>query len=147
MYAIIGTWKMSFDGVSAAALGLASGGAAGDAVQTAIGQVESNPDFRSVGLGGLPARDGQVYLDSGYMDGDSLRCGAVLSVTDVSSPIACARLLCGRDTNWMLAGESARAFARDCGIALCDMRTEESQAKYREAMKTFSPGDPLRITT
>ncbi|MBR2288838.1 MAG: isoaspartyl peptidase/L-asparaginase [Clostridia bacterium] len=143
MYAIIGTWKMSFDGVSAAARDLASGGSAGDAVQAAIQQVESNPRFRSVGLGGLPARDGQVYLDSGYMDGDSLHCGAVLSATDISSPITCARLLCGRDTNWMLSGESAREFAVSCGIPLRDMRTEESQEAYREAMKTFSPGTPL----
>ena len=64
---------MSYEPVRAAYEMLRSGGAAADAVEYAVSEVERNPAFTSVGLVGLPARDGEVYLDAGWMDGNSLR--------------------------------------------------------------------------
>jgi hypothetical protein len=69
VYTIIGTWKMSLEGVHQGCGLLAGGGTAGDAVTRAITCVEDNPAFVSVGCGGLPDRDGHVMLDAGYMDG------------------------------------------------------------------------------
>ena len=143
MYALIGTWKMSLKGISEGGQLLKEGSPAGDAVACAVMDVEANPAFVSVGYGGLPALDGQVYLDAGYMDGNTLTCGAVLSVTGIASSFAAARGLCGRKTNWMLAGEAARKFALSLGVKECDLRTKESMARYEEAMRTFNPGDPL----
>ena len=45
MYSIIGTWKMSLAGMQRATELLAAGGFAGDAVETAIMDVEDNPEF------------------------------------------------------------------------------------------------------
>ena len=142
-YALVGTWKMSLDGLRDGADLLKDGAPVGDAIETAIRSVEENPSYVSVGYGGLPARDGQVYLDSAYMDGNSLRCGAVLSVTDLSSPIAVSRRLCGRRTNWMLAGDGARAFAQACGIPLRDMRTPASRERWEKAMEHFHETEAL----
>ena len=111
MFQIIGTWKMSFRGIEAAAAGLACGGTAGDAVEQAIIQVEDNPAYISVGYGGLPDRDGHVKTDAAFMDGNTLRAGAVMSVESVANPIRLARRLCGRETNWLLAGRGAEQAA------------------------------------
>ena len=135
MFAMIGTWEMSLQGLVLGGRTMQKGGDAGDAVVEAIQYVESNPDYVSVGFGGLPAIDGQVYLDAAYMNGDTLQCGAILSCTEVSSPVAAARALCGRKTNWMLCGESAKQFARSQGIPLRDMRTEPSQKRWKEAVE------------
>ena len=77
MAAIIGTWRMCFGGLSEAAALLAGSACAGDAVERAITRVEDEPAYMSVGYGGLPARDGHVLLDAGYMDGVTLRYGGV----------------------------------------------------------------------
>ena len=74
MFALIGTWEMSRKGVTLGRETLMQGGFAGDAVEEAVRCVEANPDYVSVGYGGLPAADGQVYLDAAYMDGDSPHC-------------------------------------------------------------------------
>lgn len=141
MYALIGTWEMSMKGVALGRETLMKGGSAGDAVEEAVRWVESNPNYVSVGYGGLPAADGQVYLDAAFMNGDTLQCGAVLSVTEVSSPIAAARKLCGRKTNWMLCGEGAKQFAVSSGIPLKDMRTPASQQRWKEAMEQNKADD------
>ena len=108
MNAIIGTWKMSFQGLTEAKAMLETGASAGDAIVQAISRVEENPAFMSVGYGGLPGRDGHVTLDAGFMDGHSLRVGGVMSVENIFSPIRAARLLCGRETNCLLAGRGGR---------------------------------------
>ena len=77
MYAMIGTWKMCYDGLTAGHALLSAGGAAADAVERAITMVEDNPAYSSVGYGGLPARDGHVLLDAGWMDGETLRYGGI----------------------------------------------------------------------
>ena len=135
MNAIIGTWKMSFQGLTEAKAMLETGAAAGDAIVQAISRVEENPAFMSVGFGGLPGRDGHVTLDAGFMDGRTLRVGGVMSVENIFSPIRAARLLCGRETNCLLAGRGAEEFAIQNGLAMRDMRTEASQRQWREKLR------------
>ena len=131
MYQIIGTWKMSLDGVREAAELLRAGGCAGDAVEHAIVRVEDNPEYSSVGYGGLPDRDGHVMTDCAFMDGCSLRAGAAMSVENVANPIRLARKLCGRDTNWLLAGRGAEQAAVTFGLPIKDMRTKASMRKWQ----------------
>lgn len=135
MYTIIGTWKMSWNGISQASQLLAKGGNAGDAVQQAIMCVEDEPMFSSVGYGGLPDRDGHVLLDASYMDGNTLRFGAIMSAENIRNPIAAARLLCGRETNCLLAGRGAEQFAIEQGLAMRDMRTFDALKQWREALQ------------
>ena len=134
MFSIIGTWKMSLGGVEKGLALLSGGGLAGDAVECAVRDVEDNPDYTSVGFGGLPDRDGRVKTDAAYMDGNSLRLGAVMSVESVANPISLARRLCGRETNYLLAGRGAEQAAVSFGLPLRDMRTEASLNKWREAL-------------
>ncbi len=143
MAAIIGTWKMSYEGVAQAGGMLSDGVDAGDAVVHAITQVENDPAYSSVGYGGLPARDGRVLLDSAYMDGSTLRYGAILSAQGVKNPIKAARLLCGRQTNCLLAGQGAEEFCIAAGLEMRDMRTPESQRRWREAMQQQKDTEPL----
>lgn len=143
MSAVIGTWKMSFDGVSEAGAMLVNGASAGDAVVHAIMQVENDPGYCSVGYGGLPARDGRVMLDAAYMDGSTLRYGAIMSAQGIQNPIQAARLLCGRRTNCLLAGQGAEEFCISAGLPMRDMRTPESQRRWREAMQQQKDQEPL----
>lgn len=135
MPAIIGTWQMCLDGVKEAQQMLLNGCTAGDAVVQAIRRVEDEPSYTSVGYGGLPDRDGHVMLDAAYMDGETLRFGAVMSVENVKNPILAARMLCGRATNCVLAGKGAEKFAAEAGLEQHDMRTEESMERWREEQK------------
>lgn len=135
MYAIIGTWKMSFSGVAEALEQLKNGGHAGDAVQHAVMCVEDEPSYMSVGYGGLPDRDGHVKTDAAYMDGNKLRFGAVMSAENIRNPIRAARMLCGRETNCLLAGRGAEQFAIENGLPMRDMRTTESMQQWREALQ------------
>ena len=143
MAAIIGTWRMCFDGLSEAAALLAGGACAGDAVERAITRVEDEPGYVSVGYGGLPARDGHVRLDAGYMDGVTLRYGGIMSAESIQNPIRAARLLCGRTTNCLLAGRGAEQFALSAGLPMRDMRTAASMARWREAMQQLRDEAPL----
>lgn len=135
MSAMISTWKMSYDGMVEACRMLRSGACAGDAVEKAVTSVEDNPAYQSVGYGGLPDRDGHVMLDAAYMDGNTLRFGAVMSAESIRNPIRAARLLCGRETNCLLAGRGAEQFAVENGLPMRDMRTDESMKQWREALQ------------
>ena len=135
MYAVIGTWKMSWDGVSQAHTMLSQGCPAGDAVEHAIMCVEDEPSYNSVGYGGLPDCTGRVTTDAAYMDGNSLRFGAIMSAQNIRNPILAARSLCGRETNCVLAGAGAEQFAIENGLSMRDMRTEDSLQKWREALQ------------
>ena len=134
VYTIIGTWKMSLEGVREGCGLLAGGGTAGDAVTRAITCVEDDPAFVSVGCGGLPDRDGHVMLDAGYMDGRTLRMGGVASVEHIKNPIRLARALCGRETNCLLVGRGAEQAAVELGLEMRDNRTEDSMRRWRERL-------------
>ena len=135
MHAMIGTWKMSLEGITVANQALNQGLEIGDAVVQAIMNVENNPNFTSVGYGGLPNRDGHVFLDAAYMNGENLRYGGIMAVEGVKNPILVARKLCGNETNCLLAGRGAEQFAIDSGFEMRDMRTAECMRQFREAVQ------------
>lgn len=138
MRAIIGTWKMSFAGVSEALDMMKKGVSAGGAAVHAVKTVEDNPAFHSVGFGGLPGRDGRVTLDAAFMDGRSLRMGGVMSVENIQNPILAAYRLCGRPTNCLLASRGAEEFAVREGLPLRDMRTPDSMRQWAETISKRS---------
>lgn len=135
MSAIIGTWKMCYDGLCAGHALLAGGASAGDAIVRAVTAVEDDPAYTSVGYGGLPASDGRVLLDAAFMDGHTLRLGGVMGVENVRNPIRAARLLCGRETNCLLCGRGAEQFSVEAGLEMRDMRTENALRRWREAVQ------------
>ncbi len=134
MIAMIGTWKMCQEGLIDAHDLLKTGASAREAVVRAVVRVEDNPAYCSVGYGGLPDRDGHVMTDAALMDGSALRMGGVISAENIKNPIMAANLLCGRETNCLLAGRGAELFAVRNRLPMRDMRTEESMKRWREAV-------------
>ncbi len=131
---MIGTWKMCQEGLIEAHELLKTGASAREAVVRAVVRVEDNPAYCSVGYGGLPDRDGHVMTDAALMDGSALRMGGVISAENIKNPIMAANLLCGRETNCLLAGRGAELFAVRNRLPMRDMRTEESMKRWQEAV-------------
>jgi L-asparaginase / beta-aspartyl-peptidase len=98
---------------------LAGGGSAMDAVETAVRILENDPVF-DAGIGAHLNRDGDVELDAGIMDGESLMAGAVAAVRRIANPITLARRVLSDSEHVFLVGTGAERFAEQMGIPLCD---------------------------
>ena len=99
--------------VEAGAAVLQAGGPAVDAVVAAVKVLEDDPTFNA-GYGAVRNRDGDVELDAGVMDGETLDVGAVAALTDCANPISVASSLL-RDEAVLLVGPGADAFAAASG--------------------------------
>jgi len=128
---MISTWKMSLPALREAI----HCSSVEEAVEHAVMCVEDDPSIDCVGFGGLPAKNGSVLLDAAWMDGKTLRFGAVMSTEGIRNPIQAARLLCGRKTNCLLSGNGAERFALDAGLPTRDHRTSETQARWKDALQ------------
>ena len=87
---------------------------------------------RSVGLGGLPDRDGVVTLDAAVMGCDA-RAGSVACVRGVAHPVQLARLVMDRTPHVMLVGEGAQRFAQEQGMPVREPPLDaEQHARWQE---------------
>jgi isoaspartyl peptidase/L-asparaginase-like protein (Ntn-hydrolase superfamily) len=135
MPTIVSTWNHGLPANEAGLDILARGGAAIDAVEAAGRVVETDCPDRTVGLGGMPDRDGFVTLDAAVMTDDN-RAGSVVFVRGVAHPVSLARLVMERTPHVMLAGDGARDFARSQGIeVLPDARSPEADRAWREWLR------------
>jgi beta-aspartyl-peptidase (threonine type) len=98
---------------------LRDGGAALDAVETAIHVLENDPLFNA-GRGAVFTADGRVELDAAIMDGATLAAGAVAGLTRTRNPISAARAVMERSPHVLLAGSGADAFVAAEGLAQAD---------------------------
>ncbi len=69
---------------------LREGGAALDAVETAVRALEDNPLFNA-GRGAVFTHDGRHEMDAAIMSGRDLRAGAVAAVSGIKNPASLAR--------------------------------------------------------
>ncbi len=106
---------------------LQAGGSALDAVEAAIRALEDDPTF-DAGTGSFLNAAGQVELDAGIMDGQTLRAGAAGAIHRVRNPISLARRILDSE-HVLLVGPGAMRFADAVGIPLC---TEEDLVVERE---------------
>ena len=88
---------------------LAAGGKSLDAVEEGVRVVESDPNIRTVGMGGYPDREGIVTLDACIMDYES-NCGSVAFLRDIVNPISVARKVMEETPHVMLVGQGAKKF-------------------------------------
>lgn len=135
MWGIIATWRMAVEGITEASHILEKNGDAGDAIETAIKEVEDFPYYKSVGYGGLPNEEMEVELDAAYMDGDTLDIGAVAAIKDFANPISIARRLSKEKVNSMLVGEGAEKFAHKEGFERKNMLSDRAKIHYRNRVK------------
>ncbi|HEY0599330.1 N(4)-(beta-N-acetylglucosaminyl)-L-asparaginase [Brevundimonas sp.] len=132
---MVSTWDF---GAAANAAGMAvraAGGSALDMVEAGGRVAEADESNSSVGLGGLPDRDGRVTLDACVMTwaGD---IGAVCALEDVVHAVSVARRVMEKTPHTMLVGEGARRFAVDQGFDTRNLLTPRAEAAWREWLKT-----------
>lgn len=128
---VISTWAPNVKANAAAWEVLSSGGSALDAVEQGVFLPEADPEDSSVGLGGLPDRDGNVTLDACIMDHKG-NCGAVLALEHILHPIAVARLVMEKTAHVMLAGSGALKFALENGFEKVNLLTPGSEKAWVE---------------
>lgn len=135
MWGIIATWRMAKEGIEKAETILRNQGDAGDAIETAIREVEDFPYYKSVGFGGLPNEDMEVELDAAYMNGNTLSIGAVAAIKDFANPISIARELSHDKVNNILVGEGAQKYASQAGFERKNMLTKRAKIHYYNRQK------------
>ncbi|MCI9533665.1 MAG: N(4)-(beta-N-acetylglucosaminyl)-L-asparaginase [Lachnospiraceae bacterium] len=138
MWGMIATWRMAAEGVEKGCQILKEKGNAGDAIETAVREVEDFPYYKSVGYGGLPNEEMEVELDAAFMDGDTFDVGAVAALKDFANPVSIARRLSHEKVNSMLVGEGAEKFAHKEGFERKNMLTDRAKAHYRKRVKEVS---------
>lgn len=128
---VVSTWRHGMEANDAAWNILKEGGKALDAVEKGVMVPESDPDNRSVGLGGLPDRDGNVTLDACIMNHEQ-ECGAVACITDIEHPISVARKVMEETPHVMLVGKGAYDFAIEKGFPHKNLLTPEAEAEWKK---------------
>ncbi|MBU3678353.1 MAG: N(4)-(beta-N-acetylglucosaminyl)-L-asparaginase [Candidatus Kapabacteria bacterium] len=112
---VISTWDHGIAANAAALKTLASGGSVVDAVEHGVMVTEADPTNLSVGLSGLPDRDGVVTLDACIMAGDG-RAGSACFLQGIKHPISLARMVMDKTPHVMIVGAGAERFARENGM-------------------------------
>jgi len=132
---VISTWKHGQAANEAAWKILSSGGRALDAVEKGVMVTEDDLGNTSVGLGGIPDRDGHVTLDACIMD-EHGNCGSVCFLDHIKHPVSVARMVMEKTPHIMLAGEGALKFALDNGFTAEKFdRTPGSDEAWKEWLK------------
>ena len=117
---------------------LAGGGSAVDAVESAVRELEDDPNFNA-GRGAVFTYDGRNELDAAIMDGRDRSCGAVTGVTETRHPVSLARAVKDHSPHVLLRGRGADQFSRDQGLEHVDnewFATAERRRQLDMMMKT-----------
>lgn len=132
---VVSTWKFGLEANVEAWKVLSRDGRALDAVEAGARVPEGDPNETSVGLGGLPDRDGKVTLDACIMD-EKGNCGSVAFVQGFAHPISVARAVMEKTPHVMLVGKGAEQFALANGFKKEKLLTPNSEKAWREWLKT-----------
>ncbi len=137
---IISTWNFGIEANKAAYANILKSNSALDAVEAGVQIPEADASNSSVGLGGLPDRDGRVTLDACIMDHRG-KAGSVSAIESILHPIVVARKVMENTPHVMLVGDGALQFAMEQGIGKTDLLTESSKAEW-EKWKITSKYEP-----
>ncbi len=138
---IISTWKHGIPANAEAMKTLQSGGKVLDAVEKGVMVVEADPENHSVGIGGLPDRDGHVTLDASIMAPDG-NAGSVCFLENIVHPVSVARLVMEKTPHVILAGEGALQFAVESGFKEQNLLTPGAEKAWKEWLEK-SHYDPV----
>lgn len=128
---VISTWNHGMAANKAAWEKLEAGASALDAVEAGVRVTESDATNMSVGLGGLPDRDGNVTLDACIMNHEN-ECGAVAFLQEIENPISVARKVMEDTPHVMLVGSGAQEFALEKGFPKTNLLTENAKAEWQK---------------
>lgn len=137
---VISTWDFGRAANTGAWTILSKGGRAVDAVEAGVRVTEAEGNNFTVGLGGLPDRDGRVTLDACIMD-DKYGCGSVMCIENILHPVSVARLVMDKTPHIILVGAGAQAFALANGFTKQNLLTPAAEKAWKEWLKTskYSP--------
>jgi len=131
---VIATWDVK-NATKKAWKVISKNGSSLDAVELGCMVEEANKNGQSVGIGGLPDREGNVTLDACIMDHQG-NCGSVVYLKDIKHAISVARLVMEKTPHVMLAGDGAKKFALSMGFQQENLLTEKSKndwIKWKES--------------
>ncbi len=131
---VISTWRHGMPANEEAMEVLKNYGKAIDAVEAGVRIPEADPESMSVGLGGLPDREGKVTLDACIMD-ETGNCGSVSFLQHIKHPISVARKVMDQTPHVMLSGSGALQFALENGFKKENLLTEKAEKRWREWLK------------
>ena len=131
---VISTWDFGVGANVEAWKILSKNGRALDAVEVGVQVPEGDPKETSVGLGGLPDRDGRVTLDACIMD-EFANCGSVACLEHIVHPISVARKVMEKTPHVMLVGDGALQFALASGFKKENLLTPESEQAWKDWLK------------
>ena len=131
---VIATWNVK-DSTAKAWEVLQQGGSALDAIEQGCMVEEANAEGQSVGLGGLPDRDGRVTLDACIMNKEG-NYGAVVCMQNIVHPISVARKVMENTPHVILAGKGAEQFAVSEGFKQVNLLTEASKKAWEKWKET-----------
>jgi L-asparaginase / beta-aspartyl-peptidase len=94
---------------------LRDGGAALDAVETAVKVMEDDPAFNA-GRGSVFTWDGAIECDAAIMDGRDRSAGAVAGATATRHPVSLARAVMAESPHVLLSAAGADQFSREHGL-------------------------------
>lgn len=112
-----------------------------EAVVSAIGLVEDDPNDLTVGYGGLPNEEGIVELDAAVMDGRIHRAGGVAGLRNVRHAARVARLVMQQTNHTLLVGQGALEFARANGFPEENLLTDKARKIWLYWKQTRSERD------
>ena len=127
---VIATWDVKTSTAKAWEV-LNQGGSALDAIEQGCRVEEANEKGQSVGIGGLPDRDGNVTLDACIMDSNG-NYGAVVYLQNIKHPISVARKVMEETPHVLLAGQGAKQFAISQGFQPENLLTEVSKKAWED---------------
>lgn len=112
---VISTWNFGLKANAAAAQKFLDGGKAVDMVEAAGREMESDLTELSIGLGGLPDREGHTTLDACIMNHEG-KAGSVCFLEKIMHPVSVARAIMEKTPHVILVGEGAQQFAIENGF-------------------------------
>lgn len=107
---MISTWSHGQEANRAGWKLLEEGKSSLEAVEAGARHTESDVTNRSVGIGGMPDREGHVTLDACIMDWNS-NCGSVGCLEGIAHPVSVAKHIMQNTPHVMLVGAGAKKYA------------------------------------
>jgi N4-(beta-N-acetylglucosaminyl)-L-asparaginase len=141
---VISTWDFGKIANAVSWNTMQKGGSALDAVEKGINVIEEDEDNLTVGIGGLPDREGHVTLDACIMDQDS-NCGSVMCCENIVNVISVARKVMEKTPHVILVGDGAQQFALEQGFKKTNLLTPKAEKLWREWLKTSNYQPKMNI--
>ena len=128
---VISTWNFGLKANAAAAQKFLDGGKAVDMVEAAGREMESDLTELSIGLGGLPDREGHTTLDACIMNYDG-KAGSVCFLEKIMHPVSVARAIMEKTPHVILVGDGAQQFAVENGFPKDDYVNPAAEKAWKE---------------